>query len=230
MVVPEAVRTRPRVRYARISALVSSVAATAVATLGPLGVVDSATLAPTAAEAAEPAEPAGPPAPQAEPSRGAAVLSAAESTPYDAPIPTPSVEPVPEAPLPADSGEGRRAVFSESQQRVWLVGRGGEVRRTYPVSGSIYDNLDPGSYEVFSRSEQAYGIDDSGEMRFFVRFTVGDNAAIGFHSIPTKDGRRLQTRAELGTPTSHGCIRQALPDAKAMWRFAQLGDAVVVVA
>ena len=104
------------------------------------------------------------------------------------------------------------------------------MRRTYPVSGSIYDNLDPGTYEVYSRSEQAWGIDDSGEMRYFVRFTTGDNAAIGFHSIPTKDGVRLQTRAQLGTPTSHGCIRQAMPDAKAMWRFAQLGDTVVVVA
>ena len=57
--------------------------------------------------------------------------------------------------LPPASGTGRRVVFSEGRQRVWLVAEGNDVRRTYLVSGSLYDNLDPGTYEVFSRSEQA---------------------------------------------------------------------------
>jgi len=136
-----------------------------------------------------------------------------------------------DVPLPDDSGEGRRAVFSESEQRVWIVEEDGSVARTYLVSGSIYDNLDPGTYEVYSRSEQAWGIDDSGTMKWFVRFTHGDNgAAIGFHSIPELDGEAVQTKAELGTPLSHGCIRQKTADARAMWDFAQLGTTVVVVA
>jgi lipoprotein-anchoring transpeptidase ErfK/SrfK len=136
--------------------------------------------------------------------------------------------PGPEA-LPADSGSGRRVVFSEDAQRVWLVGRAGNVRRTYPVSGSTLDNLDPGSYEVYSRSEWAVGIDDTGVMRWFVRFTRGDSAAIGFHSIPKKHGEPLQTVAQLGTPQSHGCIRQRDADAKALWDFAPVGTTVVVV-
>ncbi|MGZ5406106.1 MAG: L,D-transpeptidase, partial [Nocardioides sp.] len=75
----------------------------------------------------------------------------------------------------------------------------------------------------------AIGIDDSGTMKFFVRFTQGDTgAAIGFHDIPVDDGGRVQTVDDLGTPTSHGCIRQKTPDAKAMWEFAQLGATVVV--
>ncbi|MBD8870245.1 L,D-transpeptidase [Nocardioides donggukensis] len=130
--------------------------------------------------------------------------------------------------LPPRSGTGRRVVFSESRQRVWLVGSRGGVWRTYLVSGSLYDNLDPGSYEVFSRSEQAWGIDDSGTMRWFVRFARGPNAAIGFHDIPIDDGARVQTVAELGSPTSHGCIRQRTPDAKALWAFAPVGTTVVV--
>jgi lipoprotein-anchoring transpeptidase ErfK/SrfK len=48
--------------------------------------------------------------------------------------------------------------------------------------------------------------------------------------VPTKDGRLLQTRAQLGTPQSHGCIRQWLPDAKALWDFAPVGTKVVVTA
>jgi hypothetical protein len=131
--------------------------------------------------------------------------------------------------LPADSGRGRRVVFSESRQRVWLVGEQG-VERTYLVSGSIYDNLDPGSYAVYSRSEDAVGIDDSGTMEWFVRFTRGDNAAIGFHDIPVADGEPVQGIEELGTPLSHGCIRQQEADALAMWDFAPIGTPVVVTA
>ncbi|TQL67332.1 L,D-transpeptidase-like protein [Nocardioides albertanoniae] len=130
--------------------------------------------------------------------------------------------------LPERSGDGRRAVFSISRQRVWIVSEKDRVRRTYPVSGSVYDNLKPGRYKVFSRSEHARGIDDSGTMRWFVRFTKGPNAAIGFHNIPVDKGKRVQTRGQLGTPLSHGCVRQAEPDAKAMWRFASVGTRVVV--
>lgn len=131
--------------------------------------------------------------------------------------------------LPGRSGKGRRVVFSETAQRVWLVGANGEVRRTYLVSGSIYDNLHPGTYHVYSRSERAWGIDDSGSMQWFVRFTQGPNAAIGFHSIPELHGRPVQTKEQLGTPLSHGCIRQRLIDAKALWNFAPVGTTVVVV-
>ena len=132
--------------------------------------------------------------------------------------------------VPPASGEDRRVVFDMGAQRVWLVEASGEVRRTYLVSGSLTDNLDAGSYSVYSKSEQAWGIDDSGTMRYMVRFAHGERAAIGFHDIPIKDGQLVQTRAELGAPQSHGCIRQARPDAQALWRFAPVGTPVVVVA
>jgi lipoprotein-anchoring transpeptidase ErfK/SrfK len=131
--------------------------------------------------------------------------------------------------LPARSGTGRRVVFSQGRQRVWLVGAKDQVRRTYLVSGSVTDNLSRGTYEVYSRSEQAWGIDDSGTMKYFVRFTQGKNAAIGFHDIPVDDGHLVQSVADLGTPQSHGCIRQRRADAVALWRFAPVGTTVVVV-
>ena len=133
--------------------------------------------------------------------------------------------------LPADSGEGYRVVFSESRQRVWLVDDDNEVVRTYLVSGSVYDNLDPGTFEVYSRSEQAYAFDGSGSMKYFVRFAQGDTgAAIGFHDIPVdNDGDLVQTLGQLGTPRSHGCIRQEREDAIALWDFTEIGTTVVVV-
>ena len=65
-------------------------------------------------------------------------------------------------------------------------------------------------------------------MNHMVRFAHGERAAIGFHDIPVKDGVKVQGVDELGTATSHGCIRQRRADAKIMWRFADLGTTVVV--
>ena len=133
-----------------------------------------------------------------------------------------------EFPVPEDSGEGRRVVFDLQQQRVWLVKGNEKVKRTYLASGSVSDNLQPGTFEVYSRSENATGIDGT-TMRWMVRFTRGDNAAIGFHDLPLgDDGRPVQRLRDLGTPLSHGCIRQAPGDARALWRFAPVGTEVVV--
>jgi lipoprotein-anchoring transpeptidase ErfK/SrfK len=104
------------------------------------------------------------------------------------------------------------------------------VRRTYLVSGSVTDNLRPGTYAVYSKSLRAWGVDDSGSMRYMVRFARGRNAAIGFHDIPVLGGHLVQTRSQLGSPQSHGCIRQWRPDARALWSFAPLHTRVVVVA
>jgi lipoprotein-anchoring transpeptidase ErfK/SrfK len=68
-------------------------------------------------------------------------------------------------------------------------------------------------------------------MQYFVRFTQGPTgAAIGFHSIPTSHGVPLQKKSQLGTPQSHGCVRQARKDAIALWGFAPIGTEVDVTA
>jgi len=132
--------------------------------------------------------------------------------------------------LPVGSGSGKRVVFDMSEQRVWLVDDKDEVRRTYLVSGSRMGNLGPGRYEVFSRSSQAVSYTYEETMRFMVRFAHGERASIGFHDIPrNQSGQRVQTRAQLGKALSAGCIRQARPDALALWKFAPIGTSVVVV-
>jgi L,D-transpeptidase-like protein len=133
--------------------------------------------------------------------------------------------------LPADSGDGKRIVFDISDQRVWLVGSADDVRRTYLVSGSLHDNLTPDTYEVYSKSRHAVSFDSQETMNFMVRFAHGDRSPIGFHDIPAyDDGTLAQTKAELGTPQSAGCIRQWKPDAAALWKFAPVGTTVVVLA
>ena len=211
-----------RPRYGRLAVLGSSLAVTMIAVLGGTGVLSST----SGGDGGDGGGAAAAVAPMAdEPTETQTETSTPpETEESDEPV-------VDETALPADSGTGKRVVFSESQQRVWLVSGGTKVDRTYLVSGSLTDNLDPGTYSVYSRSEQAWGIDDSGTMKYFVRFTQGDTgAAIGFHTIPVDEGAPVQTVAQLGTPQSHGCIRQKRSDAVALWNFAPLGTTVVVTA
>jgi lipoprotein-anchoring transpeptidase ErfK/SrfK len=221
-----------RPRYGRLTALGVSLAVTAIAVLGSFGILPFsdghgavAQKSPASPAAADIGKAAGLPSDDASPSE-----TAPESTASSADNTETEVDPAQDTTVPADSGDGRRVVFSQGRQRVWLIGDNEKVRRTYLVSGSVYDNLDPGSYQVYSRSEQAWGIDDSGTMKYFVRFAQGDRAAIGFHDIPVADGKPVQTLKQLGTPLSHGCIRQKEADAVALWAFAPIGTDVVVTA
>ena len=203
-----------RPRYGRIFSALGSVGVTAVAVLGAAGLLPAGGGSATAAA----------PAVGEDAHNGAMRLSD-----YTDAKAAPQARGQDEA-LPAGSGSGKRVVFGIGAQRVWLVDRREHVVRTYLVSGSLTDNLKPGTYEVYSRSRHAIGVDDSGTMEYMVRFAHGEEAAIGFHDIPVNHGRLVQTRAELGTPQSHGCIRQWRPDAKALWSFAPVGTPVVVTA
>jgi hypothetical protein len=212
-----------RPRYGRMAVAATSTSVTALAVLGGIGVLPSAAEGPERDPGLEIV------AETRVVGDGQAPSSSGPPAPLQG-TPTASDAAAGEPGLPEGSGSGRRVVFSEGQQRVWLVRSHDRVADTYLVSGSIYDNLDPGTYEVYSRSERAWGIDDSGSMKYFVRFASGDNAAIGFHDIPVDDGQPVQTVDELGTPLSHGCIRQRRADAKRLWAFAPLGTKVVVTA
>jgi hypothetical protein len=214
-----------RPRYGRISAFLASAGVTVFALLAGLGVFGTAAVG-TAAYAG-PDQPTRTLGPMLTNSRSERVGSGAAATPPATATPDRRDSAVT---LPADTGTGRRVVFDMSAQRVWLVGVDDTVRRSYLVSGSVTDNLDPGHYQVYSRSRWAVGVDDSGVMQYFVRFTRGNHAAIGFHDIPELHGKPLQTEDQLGTPQSHGCIRQARPDAIRLWDFAPVGTAVDVVA
>jgi lipoprotein-anchoring transpeptidase ErfK/SrfK len=230
-------RAQVRPRYGRLAALVAAVAVTVVSLVGGVGLLPSTAGTqhrPPVQQALDPAaltdrgttqEPSSPTSPTSPTSQDTPV----QSKPAGRASGQVDARRGDETALPADSGTGRRIVFSESAQRVWLVDADGTVRRTYLVSGSLTDNLDPGSYQVYSKSRWAVGVDDSGVMQYYVRFAHGDRSTIGFHTIPTHLGEPLQSVKDLGTPQSHGCIRQRTADAIALWSFAPVGTHVVVV-
>lgn len=150
------------------------------------------------------------------------------------PPPTTTTTIPPEEVLPANSGTGRRVVYSNSAMRVWAVDEAGNVVKTHRVSGKRFVPP-PGTYSVFSRSLYTYSRSNPAiKWMYMIRFThsaSGDN--IGFHEIPTQCNSsgcwKLQTEAQLGQALSGGCVRQSTPDAIWMWNWAGLGTQVVVL-
>jgi len=133
--------------------------------------------------------------------------------------------------LPTDSGHGRRVVFDQSDQRVWLVASGGDVERSYLVTGSKWDNLRPGSYRVKSKTRQARTYGGGGTFEYFVKFAQGQTAAIGFHAVTVRNnGTLVYGRTDLGKARTPGCVEAMRADAAALWDFAPVGTSVVVTA
>ena len=130
---------------------------------------------------------------------------------------------------PANSGSGKRVVYGGSAQRVWMVDQHDLVVDTYLVSGKAGTPA-PGSYSVYSKSENAWAGHDGITMKWMVRFAHGDTLAIGFHSIPRDaNGRPLQSESQLGTYRSSGCIRQADHKAQALYAWTPIDTRVVVL-
>jgi hypothetical protein len=135
------------------------------------------------------------------------------------------------APLPPGSGIGRRIVYDMGTMHVWLVENDGSVVRDYPVSGHKFRKL-PGTGEfwVYSRSRYTGVKNSPTRMEFMVRFAVGESGTgIGFHSIPTKHGKAIESEEQLGRPVSHGCVRQSYDNAKFLFDWAPEGTKVHVI-
>lgn len=219
----------PRVRLGRVAALVGAVALTA--TVSAVSLVREPATSATAGTGATVAETVAPVITAGTSQAEAATEEAVQAKKAAAVQAKQAAKAEASPPPPANSGEGRRIVFDQSDQRVWLIDADETVDRTYLVSGSRFDNLQPGSYAVQSRTRHATSFDYTGTMEYFVQFTTGQNAPIGFHSIPVyNNGKPEQTIEQLGQALSAGCIRQEKSDAKYLWDWAPDGTPVVVTA
>ncbi|MEY3805330.1 MAG: hypothetical protein RIR69_142 [Actinomycetota bacterium] len=133
--------------------------------------------------------------------------------------------------LPENSGKGRRIVYDRKGQRVWAVGKDGQIVRSWLVSGSMYSNEVAGTHKVYSRSEVSTAWNGKATLKKMVRWLKTERGALGFHEIPIRrsDKKVYQTEEELGLRLSGGCQRQAKEDADFMWKFATVGTPVVVL-
>jgi len=133
-------------------------------------------------------------------------------------------------PVPIKSGIGRRIVYANRQQRVWVIGADNEVIRTFAVSGML-GQPGKGTFSVFSKSPTSYSPEFAGvTFRYMTRFAIGRNGGnIGFHEIPIRNNKPMQTVDELGAFKGSGCLRSSTQDALFIYHWATLGTKVVVV-
>jgi hypothetical protein len=131
--------------------------------------------------------------------------------------------------LPRNTGAGRRVVYSNSLQWVWLIDKNERVVRSMPVSGRR-GVPSPGSYAVTSQSLWSFSLDFEGvNFRWMTRFALGpEGGNIGFHEIPRKNGKPMQTEAQLGSFAGSGCVRMSTADVKFLYRWAKRGTPVIV--
>jgi len=125
-----------------------------------------------------------------------------------------------------------RVVLDE--QRVYVYNHRKRLIATLPASTGVKDQTPVGTFKVFSQSAQAvYSPSPNERMRWMTRFTKGrEGGNIGFHGIPykvTKSGE-IPFPTPLGiAPSSHGCIRMRVADAKWLFHNMDIGTVVSVV-
>ena len=125
-----------------------------------------------------------------------------------------------------------RVVLDE--QRVYVYNNRKRLIATLPASTGVDDQTPVGTFKVFSRSAQTfYTPNPSERMRWMTRFTKGRQGGnIGFHGIPSKvtQSGEIPFPTPLGVaPSSHGCIRMRVADAKWLFHNMNIGTVVSVV-
>jgi hypothetical protein len=156
----------------------------------------------------------------------AALRRSAPSTTSTSTTTTTTVSPYPP---PPPSGAGRRIVYCNSCQRVWLIEADEHVRASYLVSGRAGVPR-PGTYEVERKLVNGWSKSEpSLRLPWFVGFAWGRTTDIGFHGIPIdRAGNQVQGDAQLGTYASAGCVRQNQMTARFLYDWAPMDTPVVV--
>ena len=132
---------------------------------------------------------------------------------------------------PEATAPGRRMVFSQSAQQLWVYDETDTLLLTALGSGrrqALYLEKSPlGTFSVMYKHLKAC---PNLICRNFIGFHQAYAGVVGFHNIPTKRGRRTHTVAELGQPRSAGCIH--LGDATINWLYdwSRVGDTVIMIA
>jgi len=131
-------------------------------------------------------------------------------------------------PLPPNSGTGRRIVYSNHQQRIWLVEANGAVSHSFLVSGR-HGLPAVGTYHIFARIPLEP--DGSLMLPWTLKFDpLPSGGVVNLHGIPLDgNGNPIEDDALIGTPQSHGCLRMVQSVAHLVFDWSPLGTTVVVV-
>lgn len=137
---------------------------------------------------------------------------------------------VPTTQNPTAAGSGKKIVVSLSRQELWVY----EFDRVISIrkisSGKWSTPTPTGTFQVYNKIPNAYSKPYGLYMEWWMAFTP--DGANGLHALPywkLKNGGKLyEGAAHIGTPVSHGCIRQTLVDAKSLYDWTPIGTPVII--
>lgn len=134
--------------------------------------------------------------------------------------------------FPRDTHHGRRIVYDKALMTVWVMGERDQVIGRYPVVGR-FDRPVMGTYRIFSKSKVAYNPNSKVTFNHMMRFTYGPDtkSPIGLHAIPRYyDGTAMHSVKQLGLAiAAGGCVRLSEEAAAAIYKWAKVGDRVIVL-
>lgn len=182
--------------------------------------------------------------------QGAVAASASPQAPQSG---TPQAPPTPTTPpVPANSGSGKRVVYSVGQSMVWLVdSEGGQdkVLRWYKVVGGTVP-IPVGSYRVDTKNEGPQRAGDGLTISHTVIIGKANGYTLGFSGTetPLEEVAQLYASASGGAPSGSASgkatgatarpsskvpknagVREAAGDGRAMFEFTDIGSPVIVV-
>lgn len=137
---------------------------------------------------------------------------------------------VPTTKNPTAAGSGKKIVISLSRQQLWLYEKG-RVIAVHKISSGKWSTPTPtGAFRTYNKISVAYSKAYGLYMEWWMAFTPdGKN---GLHALPfwklKKSGKLYEGAAHIGTPVSHGCVRQTVADAKMVFDWAPIGTPVIV--
>ncbi|MBI5405340.1 MAG: L,D-transpeptidase, partial [Candidatus Kerfeldbacteria bacterium] len=107
----------------------------------------------------------------------------------------------------------------------------GRLMSTRKVSTGKWTTPTPvGTFAIKNKITMAYSKPYDLYMEWWMAFTP--DGSYGLHALPfwkqANGGRLYEGVNHLGSPASHGCIRQSLIEAKSLFRWAEIGTTVIV--
>jgi len=107
----------------------------------------------------------------------------------------------------------------------------GLLKGVHRVSTGKWSTPTPiGTFAIKNKIPIAYSKPYDLYMEWWMAFTP--DGSYGLHALPfwkqKNGGKRYEGVGHIGTPVSHGCIRQSLEEAKALYQWVDIGTPVIV--
>lgn len=127
------------------------------------------------------------------------------------------------------AGKGKRIEIDLSEQKLKMIENGKVISIRSISSGKASMPTPVGEFKTRNKIVTAYSKPYALYMEYWMAFSA--DGSYGLHSLPywkTKTGRIYEGASHIGTPVSHGCIRQTLAEAKSLYEWAPVGTPVII--